>query len=558
MPKLRKPTVAEVNSGRDVKFDTISSDVCTGDTAITVDDAKEILGWEETSEGNYVREIYTLAKLKVLCKNNLTNRPLYKNVVQTLQQEILQGRWRMNGEPIIVGQTGLLLNGQHTLIALILANVRWGQDKEAYEENWTTPPTIDKVVVSGVDEGDDTVNTMDTCKPRSLADVIYRSEYFASLPHGERKNASRMADHAIRLLWHRTGAKYDAFAQRKTHSESLDFLDRHPKLLECIKHIHEEDGEGAISRYVGPGYAAGLLYLMGSSKSDPEPYRGSAHPSEESLDWSAWTRACDFFVLLAAGGKDVSAVRRTIANRMEQGSLTMAERWAILTNAWLAYSDGEPITEKSLKLSYTEKDGVTLLEEQPSVGGIDLGDPDTVDEDQVPMRDPKPEEIAEGKKKLKGDDKTGTQKPRAVKLFAPGKAGANWAKGDVAWVRDPDGEHYLGQLAEDPWDCDDSQCRVTVRTAKGEEWEVLYSDLSLEKPNGVQPTAKKTKPKAKVNEWCLGDHPWVVEPGKETWRGAIVEMSKNAAKIKVDSGFQGSSTVRVVAMKHLARKQPTP
>ena len=586
MPKLKKKSVKKATKKsqppteiREVLYKEVLANVCAGDTAITVDDAKELLGWEEVAEGElkYSKEVYSLTKKKVVCRNNTINRTIYASVVLTLKQEILRRRWILNGEPIIVGKTGLLLNGQHTLLALILAHQEWESDKERWEEYWKTSPTIDKVVVSGIDEGDQTVNTMDTCKPRSLVDVIGRSEYFAKLPEGEGRAIARLIDNAITLLWHRTGAKLDAFAPRKTHAESMDFLARHNKIIEAAKHIYEEDGKSKkiAGTYLNPGYAAGLLYLMGSSDTEPEEYRKAAHRDESLLNWDNWDKACNFFVLLAARGKETSAVRSMIAHSIEEGGLSMAERWAIISNAWIAYSQGKPITDSSLKLQYMEdKEGVRHLTYHPSVGGIDLGDPSTADEEGIAASDPTPAEIAAKTAKLRGAKKA-TVKPvinsQSTVSFRPKRAGLNWAAGDIAWVRDEDGEHYLGQIEGDPWDCDDGECHVFVRTAKGERWEVEYDDLSLEVPTSkvkspepkvvASPNPKKKAKlpipkKSPLGEYQVGDHVWVDDPALEPWRGRIVERNKGAVKAMVDQGFQGCGTTRVVWLRYLSKEQP--
>lgn len=548
---------------REVFYPNIVADVCVGETAITIDDAKELLGWEEAADGKtYCKEIFALSKLKVVLTKNVTNRPIYTSVVQTLKQEILRKRWVLNGEPIIVGKTGLVLNGQHTLIALVLACLEWESDPEHWTDYWPSSPTLEKIVVSGVDESDNTVNTMDTCKPRSLADVLYRSEYFSSLHSGERKVVAKMADYAIRLLWHRTGAKFNAFAPIRTHAESLDFIARHPKLLEAVRHVNEESGkESCISTYTHPGYTAGLLYLMGCSSTDPGDYRASANPDESTLDWSQWDKACDFIVLLSAGGSETSAVKRIMANSLEEGSLGVAERWGIISNAWLAYSSGKAITEKSLALSYLEDDnGYRRLSDHPSVGGIDLGDPSTADEDVLAMADPTPEEIAKEAAKLKGKNikaKEEVPKVKPKKLGLPSKAGSDWDEGDVAWVRDPEGD-YLGQVVGHPWKCDDGERRIIVRTQDNDEWDVLYSDLSLEKSGHKKITkvaAKAPSPKGQ-KEYKLGSKVWAIDEAGNHWKGKIIELTKNGAKLVVEQGFQGCGTTRMVWQRNLNWEQP--
>jgi hypothetical protein len=243
MPSIKKTKVtktvkakAKTNVSRVALYETPYLELASGDKAITVEYAKKLLGWtveddKEKFNANYLLKDFSGKKVR--CSNNVTNRPLYMAVVKVLIQEILRKRWRLNGESLIIGSTGLILNGQHTLIALILAGQQWEKDPEACDQ-WTTEPTIDKAIVFGIDESDMTVNTMDTCKPRSLADVIYRSEFFSGIKAGDRQACARIADYAVRILWHRTGAGLDAFAPRRTHAESLDFIARHPRLLSYL------------------------------------------------------------------------------------------------------------------------------------------------------------------------------------------------------------------------------------------------------------------------------------------------------------------------------------
>jgi hypothetical protein len=171
----------------DVLYPEPTCELCLGDTAITVDKAKDLLGWEEEEEdGPTFGEFYTkeLAKAygrKVRLKFNVANRPIYPDVFMRLRQEHLNRRWQFNGEPIIIGRCGHVLNGQHTLISLILAEQeRTGPRAQHWSLYHDKPITMDKAIMYGVSEEDSVVNTMDTCKPRSLADVIYRSPYFAT------------------------------------------------------------------------------------------------------------------------------------------------------------------------------------------------------------------------------------------------------------------------------------------------------------------------------------------------------------------------------------------
>lgn len=563
-------TVAEE---REITYPTLTADVCIDATAITADDAKQLLGWQEETEEIKFGGAFMLKDSrdkKIRCHNNLKNRPLNLANLQTLKQEHLRRRWRFNGEPIIVGKTGLLLNGQHTLIALVLAAQEWEDDREKWGEYWDTAPTMAKLVVSGVDESDEVVNTMDTCKPRALWEVIYRSEHFAHLKNHERKVCARMADYAVRLLWHRTGAGIDAFAPRRTHSESLGFVTRHPRLLEAIRHVYEENGdENRIGRYVSPGYAAGLCYLMGCSTTDSADYRSAAHPDESMLDWNQWDKACNFIVLLASGGEETEAVRKYLSERIESGGASNAERWAILANAWIAYDESGKVTKHDLELQITTTPGgSSVLAEHPTVGGIDLGDPSSIDESKIAAKDPSPEEIKARSKVVKSKSIKPITIKKAGKFVPPdtgSKAGADWAEGDKAWVFSQDGEHYFGTLDSEPYICDDGVDRVTITTEDGEEWEVDANDLRLNRPKAEPARPKLKMPKTpspkkskSVVTFKVGGSAWAPSSDGEFWQGKIVEINDQlkVAKLRVVNGFQGAGNVKTVPLSDLQNKQP--
>lgn len=600
-PSTSKPnTEPQSDSSRPVLYPEVKVQVFLGEDAMTCDVAKKLLGWAEETEHAPFEHDYLLldySKHKVRCLNNVTNRPLYGNVVETLKQEHLRKKWTFNGEPIIVGKTGLLLNGQHTLVSLVLACQEWWERKDHWEDHWTTEPTMEKLVVFGVSEDDKTVNTMDTCKPRSLMDVVYRSEFCQGKNGAERKLFARICDYAIRLLWYRTGAGLDAFAPRRTHAESLDFLSRHPKLLACVAHVQNEDGsKKAISRYVSPGYAAGLLYLMGSSGTDIEEseYSRSHNRNESMLNWDHWEKAQEFIVLLAAGGAPVKALRDALAARIEEGSCSNAVRWGLLAKAWCRFLEGKPITEASLQLEWGDNaDGIKVLAEFPTVGGIDLGDPSNADEDHIPgQSDPTPAEIAQRAAELKRNPLP-SEKPKPKALKAPKRASEEWAVDDIAWVWDEDGEHYLARITEPPYDTEGAKGpMVTVEDEKGKTWEVALDELSLTKPGtkkGNETSPEEPKPEApkpsapkpstkrmpssgapiphkkldnekKAKAPKVGSVYWVKEEDAEAWQGKVSEVNEllKVAKLKVENGFPGCGLLRTVAWSQLKTSQPDP
>lgn len=365
-------------------------------------------------------------KKPVYCLNNLTNRPVNFGRVEDLVQEIKfsgpakpveQRRWQFNSEPIIIGRTGMVINGQKQLIACYLAEQdRTGPQKLAWEFlGWTrsdkdgntvgVPVQIDKVVNFGVSEAEEVIDTVDVAQPRSLADVIYRSEHFSKFKPEARKTVARMADFAIRMLWDRTGAGYKpkkgagqaTAAPRRTMPESMDFLRRHGRLLEAIKHVYEEYGKDEKLKInkelMSPGYAAALLYLMGTSASEDERNglgqiidyaEANPAPNESVLNFDYWDGAKAFWNCLARMPVDGNVVCpnfqviletiSAIQPPMGQARVALGDRIAVLSLAWSQFVVGNEFKRAEITPEWVFDDaGNKKLKESYAIGGIDLG-----------------------------------------------------------------------------------------------------------------------------------------------------------------------------------------
>jgi len=399
---------------REVLYETEEAEVFKGENALTVEQAKHLLGWEEEPEGEDWGSDYFLVDeygKKVRLKNNLKNRSYRPALADKYVQEHLQRRWQLNGETVIIGRYGETMDGQHRLISLVLAEQRRRRDAETHGhwvKNWPEPVTMQCVVVTGIDESDAVANSINVGDPRSLGDVLYRSEHFADEPPSRRKLMARAADYAIRFHWHRTGAGMDAWAPRRTHAEALDHLDRHPRLIRCLRHVVKENvkteggrvvEDNRLSRYLSLGYMSALMYLMGSGRSDQEAYRlAEPAPSERRLDWTLYKRAEEFMSKLA-GSLEFQEVRYAMAGDPTTGSVrNTAERTAVIVRAWRRFADpgfkGFVESDPEVHLGeqhYQLKDDVRILTANPTCGGIDLGEP----RDAVTVQTPKGEEAVE-------------------------------------------------------------------------------------------------------------------------------------------------------------------
>lgn len=381
---------------------------------------------------------------KVYSLNDIANRPLYMSRVEELVQSLLQLRWEYNGEPMIIGKTGITLNLQHRGVALYLAN----QDREDgrpqaphWQKHWPGPVTMESLVVFGISEEDRVVNTMDTCKPRSLTDVLFRSEYFKKISTpSDRKTLSRMTDNCVKLLWKRTARMDNAFAPTRTHAEALDFIEKHPRVLRAVKHIWEEyhsgtdkDGFQVNSRRIGAGYAAAMMYLMAASDSDGDKYWDKVKEgtsSEKQVKFDRWEKAAEFWTLFCSEASDLEVVRDALgqlADTLTGTGGSRSEREAILVKAWAKFKDDEPIDNEDVDLEdlYTtnKETGIRTLSTNPTMGGIDLyeikEDDEPDDEEEVEER--KRQEREEALEKMKNKNKP---KPRPKAKRVSSKNGA--------------------------------------------------------------------------------------------------------------------------------------
>lgn len=469
--KAKKGSTPSEAVHKEAVYPDLSGDFRVGDSALTADEAKTFLGWEIVPKGGGESLLVDKLDNQIRCNNNGNNRPFNQHWAETLAQEILRKRWQTNGETVIIGEYGSVLSGQHRLIGLVLAVQGWEADKDKYHE-WADEPTMETMLAVGVKEDDATVNTIDTGRPRSLTDVIFRSEYFKGMSSTDRKACSRCCEHAVRLIWDRTGVA-DAFNLTRTHAEALDMLNRHLRLLECVKHIYTENVQSSISQVLSVGYAAAVCYLMATSDSDPQKYYEADVRDESLLDFSKLEDSQEFWINVAQG--KFPALTSTLASMINaggEGGITIRERLALIVNAW---NCGSKVTTSGLALKYhTDDDGIKTLTSMPTVGGIDKGE---IPDDVVILGDEEDEsdDVAEHVKKKVSAKKV---KPAKAEKRLPTDGDEVWVlptrKGEVAW---------FGTLVSTKKGLDGKTVASVRFQKKNRNYDVAYESLSLEEPD---------------------------------------------------------------------------
>lgn len=84
---------------------------------------------------------------------NTNNRALRRGTVDRIKHDIANGRFMLNGDTIVVGANGELLNGQHRLEAIAAGGV-----------------PVESIIIKGVDPA--AFSTIDNHRPRSLSDYM--------------------------------------------------------------------------------------------------------------------------------------------------------------------------------------------------------------------------------------------------------------------------------------------------------------------------------------------------------------------------------------------------
>ena len=348
---------------------------------MSVKEAKDLLGWTEPSGDQDKLDPYLLLdqdKRTIFCSNIDLQRPYYKTQASTLMFDILSGNWEFNLESVIIGETGLVLDGKHRLIALVLAVQEYNKNPDRYPF-WTEEPQIEILIAAGAKENAKLVNTIGTGKPRSISDSFYASGIFdADQLTKDGRVLCRMAQYAFNYLWKRTGEKEHAFTSKPTHADALDFIDRHPYLLQCIKSIHEMDADRQISNLVSAGYAAALMYLMSTSTTSEEDvllYQKMDHPDETMLNLDNAPKAEKFWSLLSKREDAIKPIVTTITKLVKEGNTNASERCAIIIKAWNLNNAKKKITSGGISLKSTVDDkGERWITEDPTVKGIDIGE----------------------------------------------------------------------------------------------------------------------------------------------------------------------------------------
>jgi hypothetical protein len=150
----------------------------------------------------------TPAKASEWLEANTTNRPVSRTVVRAFAEAMKRGEWIVTHQGIAFDVSGVLIDGQHRLAAVVDADV-----------------PVAMTVFTDVDDG--TFDVLDTGKRRNAADVL--------AIEGE-KSATMLAA-MVRTVWlfhNRPDLNWSGGAAAVTNHQIVQTLEDHPKLRDFV------------------------------------------------------------------------------------------------------------------------------------------------------------------------------------------------------------------------------------------------------------------------------------------------------------------------------------
>jgi transcriptional regulator with XRE-family HTH domain len=260
---------------------------------------QEIIAQAAPSRIQSVRMRITPALAKVFLQNNKSNRTISVGHVQWLAKQIEDGEWESdNGQTLALSPDGALLDGQHRLMACILANV-----------------DIDVDVLYGVPES--SRGTIDVGRTRSIGDQL--------AIQGE-KYGNQLAA-AVRWVY---AISNGSSGYRTSTPEVQRFLARNPGMKQSVAYVRSQKATGTI-----PTLLCAIHYMGKHVLHEPE-------------------KADSFVRVFVTGypsyeGDPAHRVRETYRDAREKGqTLTQVRQAAYLVHAWNLFRKGTSV--KSIRL----------------------------------------------------------------------------------------------------------------------------------------------------------------------------------------------------------------
>lgn len=249
-------------------------------------------------ETEVVRVTPEMAKDWLEYKNYEDNRPISNKRVQFYARQIKQGRWALNGETIVFDKDDRLLNGQHRLRAIIVAN-----------------KAMDVLVVRGVEQN--VFTTMDQGYTRSGAQVLKMKGYTSS--------STRSAICRAMYCWETNNGSLTRISKKVSPDELLLVQECYEE--EVNEAVHYAD---RVRREVPMSCGLiGMAHILFT--------RARPRKAREFLD------IFETGLTIEKGHPALVMRKRLINDKLKDKSMTPEIQWCALVRAWNNYDKGNSI-----------------------------------------------------------------------------------------------------------------------------------------------------------------------------------------------------------------------
>jgi ribosomal protein S9 len=251
----------------------------------------------QDAQGGVISQVVDLTPelARALLAKNPENRTISEKTVENYTRDIKHGAWQFNGEPIIVAKDGMMNDGQHRCMAVVISG-----------------KPIKVCLIVGVERS--TRTTLDQGRIRTMGDYLSMD--------GHAYSNSLAVTARMVWQWQRYSLVSGSGKYRPTKSEVLDIVATTPKIERSIH---------AVSRYsIAAVGSLGMMAFCHFAFS-------VAAPASEA---EAFLAALSSGENLASNSPILYARNRLLA---EKARLKVGERAELIFKAWNAWRRGEPV-----------------------------------------------------------------------------------------------------------------------------------------------------------------------------------------------------------------------
>lgn len=169
---------------------------------------------------------------KTLLLLNTNNRPLIDSYVDKLAKDMTEGRWIQNGDTIRISNTGVLLDGQHRLAAIVKSGV-------------------DQTYLVASDLANDAFAVTDNGKPRTTGHVLAHE----GIPHYNAVAAASM----LAACWEKHGDPAPSPHKRPSRTELMGWIYANDSIIESVGCVSRKKW---CRRFIGQGASGFCLWAF--------------------------------------------------------------------------------------------------------------------------------------------------------------------------------------------------------------------------------------------------------------------------------------------------------